>query len=538
MADSFLKNFVTEDYKGDNICRMDAAVSTPKKSNGRNNTRWGVILSYVTLAVSILGSFFVTRQVLQYVGDYNYGLYSFVGSIATWLTVITSALNSSYVHFAATEEKESGSTDKINSLYMVIFASAGGFIAVVGLTIVGILYGCQINFAHYSWEDSQIIYLLFIFTILNVSISIPKTLTNLYISYREKFIFLRSTELVMKIAGYVFHWLLAWWTRDIVWIAIYGVVEVAVFGLINAIYCRRRLKMAFKRSGFLENKTLVKQVMSFSSILLLNTIVDNLNRSTDKIILGFVSTPENVTLYQLGLSFTSYLGTITTAISSVFVPRIHKLNAEGDVAGVNALYLKVSHIQMIVTCLYVFGYVASGYNFTILWVGESYLPSYYIGIALLILNLVPVTVKLTIEIQRARNKHKFRAISFFATAILNVILTLIFVYTFPSEHVLFACVLGTAISTVLCQWVGMNWYNWKKMELPVGTYLLYLLAYVVIGLLGYGCVRLIWLIPAYQGIESYIIKFLIDGFTFVIVYGALTLIFDHKFLFSFLKKNA
>ena len=49
------------------------------------NIKFGVILSYVGMAVSIVGTLLVSNRVLNYIGDYNYGLYSFVNSITTWL---------------------------------------------------------------------------------------------------------------------------------------------------------------------------------------------------------------------------------------------------------------------------------------------------------------------------------------------------------------------------------------------------------------------------------------------------------------------
>lgn len=84
----------------------------------RKNIKFCVVLSYVVMAVSILGSLFVSNIVLIYIGDYNYGLYSFVNSITTWLTVISSSLTASFLRFTSIEAKEFNSTERTNTIYL------------------------------------------------------------------------------------------------------------------------------------------------------------------------------------------------------------------------------------------------------------------------------------------------------------------------------------------------------------------------------------------------------------------------------------
>ena len=72
----------------------------------RKNIKFGVILSFVSLGVSIIGTLFITNRVLNYIGDYNYGLYSFVNSITSWLSIVSAALSASFLRFATSESKK------------------------------------------------------------------------------------------------------------------------------------------------------------------------------------------------------------------------------------------------------------------------------------------------------------------------------------------------------------------------------------------------------------------------------------------------
>ena len=98
-----------------------------KQISDSKNIKLGAILSYVAMLISILGALFITNRVLNYIGDYNYGLYSFVNSITSWLTVLSSALASSFLRFQTIESKKNKeSTSKTNGLYFELLLILGG----------------------------------------------------------------------------------------------------------------------------------------------------------------------------------------------------------------------------------------------------------------------------------------------------------------------------------------------------------------------------------------------------------------------------
>ena len=153
----------------------------------------------------------------------------------------------------------------------------------------------------------------------------------------------------------------------------------------------------------------------------------------------------------------------------------------------------------------------------------------------MITSICPLTMNISIEIQRARNMHKFRAVSYFVCAILNIILTIIFILSFEKEYSIFGCLLGTIIASIVGQWVLMNIYNSKIMKLPVKQYLLKLLIYFIACLIISISILLI---------DKYILnslltvyRFLICGSLFVFLYIAFVAITDHKFLRNLIIKK-
>ena len=178
------------------------------------NIKFGIILSYINLFISIIGSFFISNRVLFFIGDHNYGLYSFVNSITVWLTVVTAALNSSFVRFSTICAKENdGDSSKINTIYFKLFAIAGALVLVLGLTTISILYFGNVPFGKYDIEESKFIYILFALSIVNISLTIPTTLFNLFVLYKKKFIFDKILTACISIANFAGHILCVFCTK-------------------------------------------------------------------------------------------------------------------------------------------------------------------------------------------------------------------------------------------------------------------------------------------------------------------------------------
>lgn len=501
-------------------------------ANDRKNRRYGIILSYVSMVVSILATLLVTDLILEYIGDYNYGLLSFVNSITSWLTVVSSALTASFVRFSSIEYRDKdGNTARTNTIYLKLLILLSIAILVLGIAVLVPLYFCQIPFASYSWEDSERIYILFALSIINIAISMPTSVWSLYISFKQKFIFQRILTIVTTILTYGAHLLLAFLTREVLTFAICSIAITLVTFLANYFFSRKNLDIEFSKDKLGDNKVLVRSIIAFSGILLFNSIVDQINTSVDKTLLGFMATPEDVTIYQLGGNFSTYLGTMSVAISGVYVPLINEMATNGKDEEINALYLRVSRVQLLVLTIIAFGFLSCGKTFVTMWIGEERINAFYVAAGLMISNICPLSINTSIEIQRARNKHLFRAVTYFVLALTNVGLSIVFLLVFPAEYAIFACLLGTLITRFFSHWIAMNVYNAKEMKLPVGKYLINLIKYIIIGGGAFGLVfSLDYLFI--DSITTNILKFLLEGSLFVVFYLILFIVIEHKFFMS------
>lgn len=503
--------------------------------NDSKNIRLGAILSYVALGISIVGSLFVSNRVLNYIGDYNYGLYSFVNSITSWLTIVSSALTASFLRFATIESKDNdGKSDNVNTIYLKLLSLLCIGVVVIGFGLIAFLFFNNIRIGNYSWEDSRFMYLLFALSVFNIGLTMPTAIFSLYISFKKKFVFAKLLYIFTIIITFAGHFLIAYFTKNVVLIAVFTIFVTLFNFLINSIYSRKMLNISFAKTTLKNNPSLVKGIIIFSSILLLNTIVDEINTEVDKTLLGFFSIPEDITKYQMAQQLARYLTVMSVAVSGVYAPTIYELVIKEERESLNSVYLRISKIQSIVLCCIAFGFLTCGKDFILWWLGDERIASYYVGVALMIISIGPLTMNASIEIQRAMNKHKFRGWVYFIFAILNVGLSILFLCIFDREYAVYSCLAGTVISRIGSHWIAMNIYNKKSICLPVERYLLVLVSYMTIGVIAFVAVLFfnqLFII----NISSHLFRFLIQGSIFTFIYLLICFIVNRKMFFSYFK---
>lgn len=507
-----------------------------KRLSDSKNIKLGVVLTYISMIVSFLGTLLVTNKVLTYVGDYNYGLYSFVNSITSWLSIFSAALIASYLRFSSIEAKTTGGDiSRINTYYFKMLLFLGLIILLSGSFVLLVLLISRVNFLDYSWEDSEMMYYIFFFSVFNIALTMPISIFPLYITYKKEFVFNKLVVIFTSIISFLGNFLIAYFTKNIVYISLYTIVITVITFLFNYFYSKRVLGISFVKVAISQDKQLVKRIILFSSILLLNSVVDQINSNMDKTLLGIYSTPENVTLYQVGHQFAVYLLVMSTAVSSVFSPTINSLVVDGNDDEVNRLFLKISHFQLIIVCLISFGFCASGDSFVRWWIGDSRIEAYYVGAILMLLNIAPLTFNSSIEIQRAKNKHLFRAITYVLAALLNVGLSIVFLNVFSKEHSVFACLLGTAVSITISHWILTNIYNAFVIKLPIKAYLFILMKYIIFGALSFSAVYFLNKYCLAKIISKDLLLFVIKGSIYVAIFTALVVSLDYKFISPYLK---
>jgi O-antigen/teichoic acid export membrane protein len=209
------------------------------------------------------------------------------------------------------------------------------------------------------------------------------------------------------------------------------------------------------------------EVWAFTFFIFLNQIIDQINWSVDKFLLGRMVGTVTVAVYGVGGQINALYMHMSSAISSVFAPKVNRIVATtNDNRELTELMIKVGRIQFYIVALVLSGLVFFGKPFIRLWAGVEYADAYWVALLLMGPAMIPMIQSIGIEIQRAKNMHRARSIVYTCLAIGNVLLSVVLIRCWGC----IGAAAGTAISMVLGTGLFMNWYYHKKIGLDMCSF--------------------------------------------------------------------
>lgn len=449
-----------------------------------NQLKAGSLLSYISMILGYIISLVYTPLMLRLLGQSEYGLYNLVMSVVSYLGLLNFGLGSAYVRFylryKVNEQKKE--IEKLNGMFLILYSVIGVIAVIAGLILannVELVFGNELSVQ--ELETARV--LMFILSV-NLAITFPNIVFNSYITANEQFIFQKIMEGVRIILNpfIILPALLLGYGS--IGMAVATTIVSTILEIANIIFSRKKLKMHFNFGGF--ERKLLKEIVVFSYFIFLTLIVKEINWNVDKYILGRVSGTIAVAIYGLAAQLKIYYASLSTAIYRVFIPRVNRIvNKRNSDDELTILFIKVGRIQFLILSLITSGFIFFGKPFITMWAGEDYVQSYYVALLMFLPLMIPSIQNLGVEIQKAKNMHKFRSYTYFAIAIFNVMLTIPLAQRWGS--------IGAASSTSIALLIGhgmiMNWYYHNKIGLDIilfwkniGQFAVAFIAPVIVGL--------------------------------------------------------
>ena len=433
----------------------------------RNQIKIGTILSYLQMIVSVVIGIFYVPLMIKLLGKSEYGLYNTITSTIAILSILSLGFNSCYIRYYSKYQQEQDKTSiyKLNGLFLIVFSDFGAVALACGLFLtfnLPLVFADGLTTAEYGAAK-----ILMLMLSINMAISFPASVFSNIVSVHERYIFFKLFGMIRTVIGPLV-------TLPLLLLGFgsIGMVAVAVTASIIAdtifiIYVLKNLKQRFIFHDF--EKGIFKELFVYSIFIAMQLIVDQVNWSIDKFLLGRFRGTTSVAIYSVGYSLFNYCMTFGISIAGLFVPRVHSIvaqtsnNKELQKYRLTEIFVKVGRIQYLVLALLVTGIVFFGQPFIRFWAGAGYENSYYVALLLVIPAVIDFIQHLGIEIQRAQNKQAFRSIVYVIMAVVNLILS-IFLCQFYGE---IGAAIGTAISLVLANGLIINIYYHKKCNIDV-----------------------------------------------------------------------
>lgn len=418
-----------------------------------NQRKAGVVISYAGEIVKILVNLIYTPIMLRLLGQSEYGLYQLVYSVVSYLSLLSLGFGSSYLRFYSRykAKKDEDGVARLNGMFMTIFLAIAVICIICGMIMVGNIRGIFGS----GLTDSEYVTarVLMILLVVNLALTFPNSVFNCSITAHERFLFQKVLILLQNVCSpFLTLPLLIMGYGSIGMVTVTTLLTFVVLAS-NMYYCFRKLHIKFCFKGF--QLSLLKEMWVFTFFIFLNQIIDQINWSVDKFLLGRFAGTTAVAVYGVGGQINTLYLQFSTSVSNVFVPKVNRIVAESNNnRQLTDLFTKVGRIQFMVLGLILTGFIFLGNPFIRAWAGEEYGDAYIVALLLIGPVTVPLIQNLGVEIQRAKNMHKARAVVYLAIAIANVFISIPLIKIMGPA----GAALGTAISLIAGNIIFMNWY--------------------------------------------------------------------------------
>lgn len=424
--------------------------------------RSGAILSYLSIFVTILIALLYTPIMIRLLGQSEYGLYSMIGSISAYLSVMDMGLGNAIVRYTARNRArgDKKAESRLNGMFLLLYSIIGLLTILIGIIIYNRLdniFGEGLTAS--ELEKGKIMVLILI---SNFALSFPLSIFDSIMLAYERFVVVKIATIVRSlIVPLITLPFLFMGYGSVTMVLITTVVNISCL-LFNVYYCFKHMQINF-HFGKIDYQ-LLREIIGYSFFIFLGIIVDQINWNTGQIILGAVSGTVTVAVFAIAMQFIRLYLQFSTAISSLFLPRVSMMIANhASNEELTNIMIKVGRVQYIIMAYILNGYILFGYPFIGIWAGTNYMDAYYMVLIIMIPITIPLIQNIGLSILQAKNLQGFRSIILILIAALNVIISIPLAKSYGGIGV----ALGIGISYIIGNVIIMNIYYHRRIGINI-----------------------------------------------------------------------
>lgn len=427
-----------------------------------NQLKAGAALNYVVIVLNMLVGLLYTPYMLRMMGQSEYGLYSLVASVISYLTVLDLGLGNAIVRYTAKFRAEGKITEQYEmfGMFFVLFVLIGGvaFIAGLGLYFnVDTIFGSTM-----SYEELNKARIMMMFLIFNLAVTFPMSIFGSIITAYERFVFPKTINIIRVILNTtIMICLLEMGYKAVAMVILQTVFNLLTLG-INFFYCKYKLQIKLFFRNF--RWEFLKEVAIYSFWIFLNVIMDRIYWSTGQFVLGALVGTSAVAVFAIAIQLHGMYNMFSTAISGVFLPKVTAMVVRNNNRKeISDLFIRTGRIQYIIMSLILFGFIIFGRQFINLWAGSEYDSAYIMTLLFFIALLPPLIQNLGITILQARNQMKFRSILYIIIAIISLAFQILLAKKYEGV----GCAIAISGALLLGQGLIMNIYYHKNQGIDI-----------------------------------------------------------------------
>lgn len=427
-----------------------------------NQLKAGAFLSYVSIGLNNVVGLLYIPFMLRMMGQTEYGLYSLVASVISYLTVLDLGFGNAIIRYTAKFRAEGKQREQYEmfGMFLLLYSCVG----IIALLIGGMLY-CNVDRLFdrtMTVKELEKVRIMMVLMCVNLAFTFPMSIFGSIITAYENFVFQKLVNIARIILNpLVMIVMLMMGYRAIGMVVVTTLFNVATL-LINCWYCFHKIGIKIYWGKF--KWGFLKEISIYSFWIFLNALMDRIYWSTGQFVLGIYKGSAAIAVYAVAIQLQAIYMTFSTAISGVFLPKVTAMVAKGSSEReVSDLFIRTGRIQYIVMAFILTGFILFGRDFVRLWAGNDYEEAYSIALLFFVPLTVPLIQNLGITILQARNQMKFRSLLYIIVALLS----LGFSFPLAKKYGGIGCAWSTALALVLGHIVVMNIYYCKVIHIEI-----------------------------------------------------------------------
>lgn len=358
-----------------------------------NEIKTGACINYISIIVRLATQFFLTPFTLSSLGENEYGIFMLSNSVIAWLSLTDFGLGVTVNKYIATyhAKKENDREAHFLGQAMMLFSFLGLLTFAAGMI-------CYVNlgalFPNLSGPELDTLKILYLLTLGNIILAFPLRPLSCVPGSYMKFIVPGLVSLGLSLFNTLLTVLLLVWGYKAIALTVLGVgigVASLAWGTYYTIRCLG-VRIIFRKPDW----KLYREMFTFSFWILLNQLMDLFYWRAGTPILARTAGAQAVTLFTLGISFSQYFMTASTAISGVIAPKIMQMVAlDSTKEQLTRMMIRVGRLQLALLSVILVSFISCGHDFLHLWVGKTIgdqTGTVWVGAVIVLLPLlVPLT---------------------------------------------------------------------------------------------------------------------------------------------------
>ena len=408
----------------------------------RRRVALNTLSNYIGRGIMLAMGFFLTPFLLNRLGPVEYGLWLLVGSVMAYGELFDLGITGAVVKYMA-EHFAVGAYDRARRL----MATAISLYALLGLIIVVLSVALAPIFprvfqvpAEEAATASQLVVLMGLLMGLTMAGSITWTVLHGLQRFDLDNLISALTVILTNIV-IVITVLLGGGVIGLVGASIATALVMQVFAFWVMLRAAPQLSLSLRGARLSEART----IMRFGTALFIGRFAGRLKTQTDQIVIGRMLPIASIAPFAVAHRLGELGQTLTDQFSKVLEPLASQLDAEGDHAGLRALFLTSTRVTLAIFMPVACGLTILSRPFLSLWVGPEYANSQLLVLILMVCALLDTLTTPGILIVQGMARHRPLALMALASGALNLLLSIILVPYLG----LIGVALGTLIPTSL-----------------------------------------------------------------------------------------